>query len=153
MRVFADVVLTLLHWSEDETLVKSTTKKVLAVAVLAVVVLAVVGWQIIQQIQPREYQLDSARIAMLDKSARHAKIEFTHPKSGQKMTVAGDVPPDCPIYINEKPAKLDDLRVGDLVAVKARIGIDRNAVPLWVRVTRHDTTTQPSPEPSKTPPS
>ena len=53
------------------------------------------------------------------------------------------VPADCPIEINGRGAKLEDLRVGDACSVRAVVSWGR-AMPLWVHVTRADVDAQPA---------
>ncbi len=91
--------------------------------------------------RPREFELKSATISRLELQrqgeqvvAARGEITFVHPKSGKAMQITGTVPADCPIQIGAVPARLEDLCVGDRVAVRALVSADRSMKPLWIRV-------------------
>jgi hypothetical protein len=116
--------------------VTSAARKTLIVTLIGVAVTAVVAWQVVALLQPRKYAIESATIISLDPQTRRGEIAFVHPKSGSTMTVAGQIAPDCEITINGVPAALQDLRVGDTVAVSGTVYADHTVRPDWVRVRR-----------------
>lgn len=114
-----------------------TTTRVTLLVVLGVVLAAVVAWWALQLRRPREYELQNGIITKLDVTARLVEVEFIHLRSGRTMTVTiGNVPEDCPIFIDGAPAKLSDLRPGDQVAGRGMVGADGTVRPQWVRATR-----------------
>lgn len=126
-------------------------RKAALLIVLAVAVIAGVGVYARRLAQPREFEIKSATITKLDFERRgdeitaaRGEIEFVHPKSGQTMTVAGVIPSDCPIQVDGAPGRLADLRVGDRIAARGTLGLDRSIRPQWVRV-QPPTATAPSP--------
>jgi hypothetical protein len=119
-----------------ERSVAAKTRKTLLLIVLGVVVLGLVAWQASRALRPREYTLQNARLVKLDVAARTAEIEFVHPKSGRTQALNGRVPDDCPITINDQPATLEQLRPGDVAAVRGTVYSDRVVQAQWVKVTR-----------------
>lgn len=114
------------------------------------VVVAGVGLYARKLARPREFELKSATITKLDFERRgdeivvaHGEIEFVHPKSGQKMTVSGVIPADCPIQVNGEPGRLAELRIGDRIAVRGTLALDRSIRPQWVSVQRDVAASQP----------
>lgn len=126
--------------------VTTTAKKTLVLVGLGVVVAGVVLWQVLRMTRPRPFTVRSARIAALDVATRSGEIEFIHPKSGRRTTVtARNIPPDCEITIDGRPADVSELRVGDAVAVRGLFyPYDQSARPQAVYVTRTSPVTQPT---------
>ena len=124
-------------------------RKAILLVVIGVVVLAAVWWQVWRQTRPRIYLLKAATITKLDPLARTAEIEFTHPKSGRTMRVPSSIPADCQIYINDTPATLTDLRVGDSVSGQVVIYYDQSVKPNWVRVKRPAADSAPASAPAE----
>lgn len=127
----------------------SRARKVILLVAIGVVVLAAVGWQVRRLTRPRTYLLKAATITKLDPQARTAEIEFTHPKSGRTMRVPGLIPADCQIYINDTPATLTDLQVGDSVSGQVVIHYDQSVTPTWVRVKRPVADSAPASAPAE----
>lgn len=75
-------------------------------------------------------------IKRIDPAARRAVVELTHPKTGQTLEIEGSVPPECDIQIDGRPARLDELRAGEMATVEAVMGRDASLSANWVRVTR-----------------
>lgn len=111
---------------------------------LGLLVATLVTWEALGWAAPREYEVPSATVTKLDLAKRTAEIEFVHPKNGRMIAVAGSIPRDCTIYIDDKLAQLDDVRVGDSVAVRGMIYADHTVRPNWVRVKRGLAATQPA---------
>ncbi len=110
---------------------------------LGVAVIAGVGLYARKLARPRAFEIKSATITKLDFerhgdeiTAARGEIEFVHPKSGQKMTVAGVIPADCPVQVNGVAGRLADLHVGDRIAARGTLGLDRSVRPQWVAVQR-----------------
>ena len=59
-------------------------------------------------------------IVSLDVAARKATVEAVDPANGNTRDYVGSVPLDCPITLNGKPAKLEDLKIGDRARVRVR---------------------------------
>jgi hypothetical protein len=123
--------------------VKPAARKALILCGLAVTVAAGLAVYARHLARPREYELKSATIIKLEFQCQNERIvsargvlEFVHPKSGQAMSVTGTIPADCPIFVDDAPAQLSDLRVGDQVAVRGTVFADRSITPQWVRVQR-----------------
>ena len=74
--------------------------------------------QVWRATQPRRVQ-GAGRITHLDLPARRATLEITHPKSGKTMELAGQMADDCVIRIDGRPARLEDLQVGEIIQVEA----------------------------------
>lgn len=92
--------------------------------------------------QPIEREVEG-RIVTLDAAARTATLEFKHPKTGESITLAGDVTPTCDIRIDGQAAQLADLKVGEKVKVKGRMYRLSNEVHAE-RVTANRATSQPA---------
>jgi hypothetical protein len=107
----------------------------LIIAVVAIVVVIVVGSEYRRQQKDSVRQIEGT-ITAIDVAARQASVEFVHPKSGQRFQLAGDVPADCEIRIDDKPATLADLKVGDVVQVKGTMGDNRRVTATAVWATR-----------------
>ncbi|MCO6435613.1 MAG: hypothetical protein J5J06_00820 [Phycisphaerae bacterium] len=76
------------------------------------------GFYVYDEARPRVVSAN-ATITAIDVPARTASVQFIHPRSGRKMTVSGDVAPDCEIMVAGKPAKLSDVPVGSIAKVTA----------------------------------
>ena len=57
----------------------------------------------------------------IDVEKRTAAIEIINPSSNAAMEVSGQVPPECRITLDDKPATLADLKAGDKALIKARM--------------------------------
>lgn len=110
------------------------------VAVIGVAIVVVVGTQY-RKTRTKSLHQTQGTILSIDVASRQATIEFVHPKSGQRFQLAGDVPADCNIHIDGKPATLADLKVGEQVRVEGTVGRDKHVVAKSVWVTRAPTTT------------
>ncbi len=126
------------------------SRKAALLIVLAVAVIAGVGLYARKLARPREFELKSATITKLDFEYQNAaviaargEIEFVHPKSGQKMTVSGLIPADCPILVNGEPGRLAELHIGDRIAARGTLALDRSIRPQWVSVQRDAAASQP----------
>jgi type II secretory pathway pseudopilin PulG len=75
-------------------------------------------------------------ITQIDLAQRMATIEIIHPRSGQLVPITGFVPEPCEIRLDDRPAGLGDLRVGDRVVVEGRIDRDKNITARWIHATR-----------------
>lgn len=126
----------------------SKLNKSMTIGGIVVVLIGLLVWQAIRMTRPRQYTLENATITRLDLATREGEIEFVHPKSGRTIPVTGQIPPDCPITIDGKPADLADVRVGDKVSVCGLIYVDYSLKPLWVHVTRTGATSQPTTSPA-----
>lgn len=100
----------------------SPTKIALIVVGIAVVVLLV--WQ---QFAGPVTQEGDGTITAIDAAAGEASMEITDPANGKTREYKGRISPACVITINGKPAKVEDLCVGDRVHV--RVTIDRTVRP------------------------
>jgi hypothetical protein len=110
-------------------------------------VVALLGWQLVRLTRPRPFTIKSAKITKLDVAARSGEIEFTHPKSGCPTTVeARNIPPECEITVEGRPADVTALRVGDTVAVSGTFyPRDQSARPQAIHVTRSRPSTESAP--------
>jgi len=70
-------------------------------------------------------EMGGGTIRSLDLASRRATVEVILPSTGNTRQLEGEVPVECKIEINGKPAGLEDLRVGDAVQVRARIDRSR----------------------------
>jgi len=113
----------------------SRTGKTVAVLVALLVVLSLFSYRNSQR-KPIVREV-TGRITRIDAAARSAEIVAVHPKTGETMpAISGHVPENCEIRIDNSPARIDDLRPGDAVAVQGRIDPDRSITANWIRVTR-----------------
>lgn len=125
------------------------TNKLLLVAGVLVVVLGMGVWQAYRALpKPQVREISSATITAVDAAARTATIKFTHPKSGQEMELSGVALPDCRVYVNNQPAEMTDVRVGDQVAVRGTVYTfpTVRVEAEWVKVIRPGPATQPAPQ-------
>lgn len=115
------------------------------VVIAAVVVICGYGYRMMRPIE-REV---SGRIVAIDAASRRAELEFAHPKTGQIIRLAGDVPPDCEVRIDGRPAELADLRPGDNVVVFGSLyRLTGSVTAKWVRATRNTATSPVATNPS-----
>jgi len=116
---------------------RKDTQKRVVIAVVAIAVVIVVGSLYRKRHQTNVYQTQGT-ITGIDVARRQASLEFTHPKSGQHFQLAGEVPEDCRISIDDKPATLADLKVGDTVRVEGTIDSSKRvtAKAIWAMRTR-----------------
>jgi hypothetical protein len=123
-----------------------SAKKTVVVGAIVVVVLAVAGWRVSRLRQPpRVRELAGVTITMLDVAKQTAEVEFVHPKSGRTIRLSGTMAPGCQIFIDGQPARLADVRVGDVATVHGTVYPDYSVQADLVRVTRAGPSTQPAP--------
>lgn len=94
-------------------------QKWVIVAVLAVVLLGG-AYQAWQQSQPRDGKV-SGTIKQIDVTRRIASLEFAHPRTGQTITVTGEILPQCEVLVDGQHVGLEALRAGDRATVTGRI--------------------------------
>lgn len=95
---------------------------------------------------PMEREVEG-EITAINPAAREATFEFISPRSGKRISVTGQVSPDCPITLDGRSARFENLRVGDrakaLGRVESRKGpgglITQRVVPLKVEAFRNPT--------------
>lgn len=123
-----------------------TARKIALLVVLAVIGLGLVAWEMTRLMRPRAFNVRSATITRIDPARRSGEVEFIHPKSGQLTIVAAEnIPEDCEIEIDGHPATVDDVRVGDTVAITGMFyPQNQSAVPRSIHVTRMNAATQPT---------
>jgi hypothetical protein len=116
--------------------------RVWIIAVIVIVIAVLAGLRSMAVAPSHEGQ---GTITALDLAARRATVEAVDPANGRKRDYVGTVPQECPITINGKPAKLEDLRVGDLARVSVRsdrkaekINGKRPMIANWIKVTRKE---------------
>jgi len=78
-------------------------------------------------------------VTSLDPTARTASLVFAHPKTGEPIELSGQVPLECDIRIDDKPAQIAELKVGDVVQVRATIHNNAKITANRIRVTRGTT--------------
>jgi hypothetical protein len=78
----------------------------------------------------------SGRITSIDTNSRTASLEFVHPKTGETLRLHGQVPLDCDIRIDDRPATLAELQPGERVEVEGIVHRDRTLSAIRVRVSR-----------------
>lgn len=114
----------------------SRGRQVLVLAVLLAIVLVAVGYQVYRSIpRARVAQVDNALVTAVNVEQRTAEIEFTHPRSGRTIRVKGTLAPDGQLLVNDEPAPLSALRVGDRVSVRGTLYPNYTVTAEWVRVT------------------
>ncbi len=121
------------------------TRRVLILAIIGVVFVAGLAISVVRRMPKEKTVTITGRITKLDVASRAASIQFVHPKSGKTMTADGQVPLDCDLQIDGKPARIEDLRVGDEGEVKGTLHRDYSVTASWVRVTRQPPTTTSAP--------
>lgn len=117
---------------------------VLIMAAAATGVMALAGIVAARLLSEEQSVTVTGRIVRIDLEARTAAIEFRHPKSGQLMTVEGDIPTACDIQIDGRPASLADLQVDETITVRGTIHWDHSISAEWARVTRAQPMTAPA---------
>ena len=100
---------------------KNENKTRLIIAIVGLVVVGglwagLKGWH-------NETKYPRGTVLAVDPVARTATIEVIHARSGHKIKLNGNVPENCAITIDDRPAKLGDIRVGDRVLLE-RVGGD-----------------------------
>ena len=83
-------------------------------------------------------------ILSVDVEDRKLTLQFRAEDSGEMRTIEGTVPADAEIVINDRPAKLADIRIGEFVNVVGsleRRGNERTVTALKISVTRDETVT------------
>ncbi|HVP10911.1 MAG TPA: hypothetical protein VMV94_06930 [Phycisphaerae bacterium] len=109
--------------TQPESPARPPAKSRMWIIVVVVIVLAVfIGLRSLAGPPSHEGQ---GTITAIDLTARRATVEAIDPANGNRRDYIGTVAPDCAITIDDKPAKLEDLKVGDLVRV--RVHSDRKA--------------------------
>jgi hypothetical protein len=88
--------------------------------VVVIIILGGAGLIGIRSLAPAPSHEGQGTITSIDAAARTATVEAIDPANGNRRDYVGSVPAECPITINGKPAKLEDLRVGDLARVRVR---------------------------------
>jgi hypothetical protein len=116
--------------------VTTSARKKLVIVIVGVLALALIARYVWKLTRPRTGEITDARIVSIDVPKRMAQVEFIHPRSGRPLTLSGTVPEGCEITIDGAPARIEDLRVGDVAAVRGTVYADRSVRPEWVRVTR-----------------
>ncbi len=112
--------LTPHHTENTVSDMRKDTRTRVIIAVVAIAVVIVVGSLYRKRHETNVYEIRGT-ITGIDVAGRQASLEFTHPKNGQRFQLAGEVPTDCRISIDDKPATLADLKVGDTVRVEGTI--------------------------------
>jgi hypothetical protein len=120
----------------DASLMANQKRTRAVVAIIGIVVLVALGGGGVRRLLHTEVRTVSGTVTRIDPAARVASIQIVHPKTGQTITIDGRVPPDCDIQIDQQPAALHDLRVGDAVTVEGTVHWDRTVSANWVRVSR-----------------
>lgn len=123
----------------------ANVRKVLII--IGIVVIAIVAIRMRTSSETKVRELKGAVVTKFDPAARTAEIEFKHPKSGKPMRLAGTVTPECEVLVNNEPAELAELRVGDKVDVRGVIhqGFTEYTVEArWVNAHRPTAETQPT---------
>ncbi len=90
---------------------------------IAVAGILVVGLALSVQSRHRNlehYRENIGTVTTIDTAARQAGLEIIHPRTGQKLSLTGKLPDECPITIDGAPASFNDIRVGDRVLLKRR---------------------------------
>src|SRR5438034_5850483 len=100
-----------------ENAVEAGAKRWRVIIVIACVaaISAVAYWN---QINKATLKEKDATIVSLDPAARTARIRIIHPKTGEAFELAGDVPSECEIFIDGRPAQMSELTPGETVRVK-----------------------------------
>ncbi len=121
----------------------------IGVGIIGVVLVLVIGSKMRSSDKPKEREIEGT-ITAVNVSLRTASVEFVHPKTGQTMTISSEIPPDCDIQIDGKPAQLEDVRVGESARVVGTMQKDKSVTVRAVRITR-TTGTVPAAAPATRP--
>ncbi len=103
---------------ENESVSKKVSPTKIGLIVIGVAVVALLIWQ---QLAGPVAQEGDGTITFLDAAARKAALEVVDPANGATREYRGDIPAECVITINGKPARLEELKVGDRVHVNVRL--------------------------------
>ncbi|MGD8453353.1 MAG: hypothetical protein PVJ57_16190 [Phycisphaerae bacterium] len=114
----------------------SKRKTRVIIAVIGIVVIVAVTAMVARRMLRSKKYTVTGTIVRVDLTTRTAAMAVVHPKTGQTLEIEGRVPPECPIWIDEEPADLEDLRVGETVQVEGVMSWDRTMSANWVRATR-----------------
>jgi hypothetical protein len=109
---------------ENESVSKKISPTKIGLIILGV---AVVALLIRQQFAGAVAQERDGTITSINAANREATMEIADPANGATREYQGHISPTCVITINGKPAKMEDLLVGDRVHVRALI--DRKVRP------------------------
>ncbi|HSW46813.1 MAG TPA: hypothetical protein VLM89_14730 [Phycisphaerae bacterium] len=114
----------------------SDQKKRIVIGMVVVTVVAVVAVRFALRYAASTVVTVPGKIVEFDPVARTATFEFIRPKTGEVTRLSGDVPEDCEIQIDGRPAGLADVKVGDAATITARVTEGNRAWPLKVKVRR-----------------
>jgi hypothetical protein len=106
---------------------------------IAVAVFATGGFAFKEWILPRiPFTVEiEGTITRITPQERTATVEFTNPKDGKLIELQEKVPEECEIYLNGKPATLDELETGDSVWISAKfVKQTKTITPKVVKVNR-----------------
>ena len=127
-----------------------SVKNTVVLILVGIVVVVSLGIGVVRRMTDMQVRTISGTIMSLDAQARMASIEFVHPKTGRTLQIDGTVPPGCDIRIDDEPADMDDLRIGEQAEVEGTIHRDMTISVNWVRVSRtgNGSTTRPTSTPA-----
>ncbi len=76
-------------------------------------------------------------ITWLNAAERKMSIQYTSPRKRKLREKTADVPEDCEIILDGKPASLGDLKAGDLIELKVEYQKSTKKLrPIWGKVNR-----------------
>ncbi len=128
----------------------STALRIL-VAVIGLIAIGALAYNQLNAGNDGKVRRIRGEVLSIDAAARQAAIEFTHPRSGKKLQITGQVSPECSIRIGEQPATLADVRVGDTAIVEgtlARGRVTATSVEVERAVPASDTRPAPASQPT-----
>ncbi len=114
------------------------SKTIAGIAAIVVIAAIISVAQVSDLLSPNEvvFEVDGT-ITYIDLAAMEATWEGINPRNGNLVEITAPVPPECEVYLNGKPAKMEAIRAGDRAKIKARWNrTTKRAIPLSVRVER-----------------
>jgi hypothetical protein len=127
---------------------RTEARRRVVIALVGVAALIVGGLYYAQRMLSTRVRTVEGTLVQLDPAAHRAAIEIRHPKTGQLISIRGDVPAECDIRIDGRAATLADLRLGERVRVQGTITVDGRVTADWVRVTRAAQPAGPTSQPA-----
>jgi hypothetical protein len=110
--------------------------KRIATALIGAALLTAAGFYYVQKKLRPQVRTVEGTIVQLDAETRHGVIEIRHPRTGQHITIRGEVPADCEIRIDGHTARLSDLKAGERVRVQGTITLNGRITARWIHAHR-----------------
>jgi len=115
---------------------------------IAVPILLIVASILVVKFKTPTFETEGT-ITSLNAATRTASFEYQNPRTGKQIESSASIPEDCEILINDKPATLSDVRVGEKAVVRASWNKQKKEIrPARVKIVRTASASQPATAPA-----